>query len=104
MNKRILAWILLIGFVLLLLNILVFRVYMELFLVIYIIIVFAFILSKGKLFQQDEPSDQAGSDVQGGPMNRDDTTDESSIQGNSIDNGISNNDSDVNSNNSDNNK
>lgn len=103
MNKRILAWILLIGFVLLLLNILVFRVYMELFLVIYIIIVFAFIFSKGKLFQQDDPSDQAGPDVQGRPMNNDDTTDESSTQG-SNDSSINSNDSGINSNNSDNNK
>lgn len=96
MNKRVLAWILLIGFVLLLLNILVFRVYMELFLVIYIIIVFAFIFSKGKLFQQDDPSEQAGPDVQGGSINKDDTTDDSNTQANSTDSGISNNDSDNN--------
>lgn len=54
MNKRVFAWILLIAFVLLLLNIIVFRVYWEFFMVVYIIIVFAFIFSKGKLFQQED--------------------------------------------------
>jgi membrane protein implicated in regulation of membrane protease activity len=57
MNKRVFAWILLIAFVLLLLNILVFRVYWELFIIVYIIIVVAFILSGGKLFRQDESKD-----------------------------------------------
>ena len=57
MNKRVFAWILLIAFVLLLLNLLVFRVYWEFFMVVYIIIAFAFIFSKGKLFDQGETSE-----------------------------------------------
>lgn len=62
MNKRVFAWILLIAFVLLLLNILVFRVYWELFMIVYIIIVVAFILSGGKLFRQDGSEDDHKND------------------------------------------
>jgi len=58
MNKRVFAWILLIAFVLLLLNIFVFRVYWELFMVVYIIIVVAFVLSGGKLFRQSDDEDE----------------------------------------------
>lgn len=64
---------------------------MELFLVVYIIIIFAFIFSKGKLFQQDDPSEQAGPDVQGGPMNKDNIKDENSTQANSTSSGNNNN-------------
>ncbi len=63
MNKRVFAWILLIAFVLLLLNILIFRVYWEFFMVVYIIILFAFIFSKGKLFEQEETSEHSEPDA-----------------------------------------
>ena len=49
MKKRIVAWVLLAGFVLLLLNILVFRFYWQLSAVAYFIIMFAFLLTNGRL-------------------------------------------------------
>lgn len=57
MKKRVIAWVILIGFLLLLLNIIVFRFYWQLSMVIYILIAFAFVFSNGKLFK---PQDSAG--------------------------------------------
>lgn len=53
MKKRVIAWILLIGFVLLLLNLLVFKVYLEFFSIVYIIIFVAYIFLQGRLFDYD---------------------------------------------------
>ena len=58
MKKRIVAWILLAGFVLLLLNLFVFKVYLEFSLMVYIIIAFAFIITKGRLFSLDDVSEE----------------------------------------------
>ncbi len=49
MKKRIFAWILLGGFVLLILNLLVIRLYWKESMVVYLIIVFAFVLTNGNL-------------------------------------------------------
>jgi len=43
MKKRILAWILLIGFVLLIINLLTFRLYLEVSLIIYTIVALTFV-------------------------------------------------------------
>lgn len=48
MKRRIFSWVLLGLFVLLLLNIIVFRVYWQLSMVIYLIIAFAFIFTQGR--------------------------------------------------------
>jgi hypothetical protein len=48
MKRRIFAWVLLIGFLLLLLNLLVFRFYWQLSMVVYLIIGFAFLLTNGR--------------------------------------------------------
>lgn len=53
MKKRVIAWILLIGFVLLLLNLLVFKVYLDFFSIVYIIIFVAYIFLQGRLFDYD---------------------------------------------------
>lgn len=49
MKRRIFAWILLAGFVLLILNLLVIRLYWKESMVIYLIIVFAFMLTNGNM-------------------------------------------------------
>jgi membrane protein implicated in regulation of membrane protease activity len=72
MKKRIIAWILLAGFVMLLLNLIVFRFYWQLSMVVYIIIVIVFILTNGKLFEtqvnegNENPGNNHGNDVVGG--------------------------------------
>lgn len=71
MKKRVIAWILLAGFVLLLLNLIVFRFYWQLSMGVYIIIVIAFVLTNGRLLEvqaDDEPEnpDNCGNDVVGG--------------------------------------
>lgn len=48
MAKRIFAWVMLLGFVALLLNIIVFRFYWELSMVIYLFILFSYILLNKK--------------------------------------------------------
>lgn len=55
MKKRIFAWVLLAGFVLLILNLIVFRFYWQLSMVVYLIIIFAFLFSNGKLFHTQDP-------------------------------------------------
>lgn len=52
-KRRIFAWVLLIGFILLLLNLIVFRFYWQLSMVVYLVIVFAFLLTNGKLVNMD---------------------------------------------------
>ncbi len=49
MLKRVLAWILLIGFVLLLLNIAIFHFYWQIFMAVYVVIIIFFVLSNGKI-------------------------------------------------------
>lgn len=51
MKKRIFAWILLAGFVLLLLNLIVFKIHWQLSMAAYVIIVFAFLFANGNLRQ-----------------------------------------------------
>ena len=54
MLKRILAWIILAGFVLLLLNIVIFKFYWQVSLAVYIVIIIFFVLTNGKLIVNDE--------------------------------------------------
>lgn len=68
MKRRIIAWALLAGFVLLLLNILIFRFYLELCSAAYIIIVMAFVLTGGNLFSAKPENDP-------GPGGRNDEAD-----------------------------
>jgi hypothetical protein len=49
MLKRVLAWIILIGFVLLLLNIAIFHFYWQVSLAVYVVIIIFFVLSNGKI-------------------------------------------------------
>jgi hypothetical protein len=49
MLKRVLAWIILIGFVLLLLNIAIFHFYWQICLAVYVVIIIFFVLSNGKI-------------------------------------------------------
>ncbi|HEX2945792.1 MAG TPA: hypothetical protein VHT96_07535 [Clostridia bacterium] len=49
MLKRVLAWIILAGFVLLLLNIAIFHFYLQACIAIYVVIVIFFVLSSGKI-------------------------------------------------------
>lgn len=53
MKKRIFAWVLLAGFFLLLLNLIFFKFYWQLSMVVYLIIVFAFLLTNGKFTAKD---------------------------------------------------
>jgi membrane protein implicated in regulation of membrane protease activity len=58
MKRGIFAWVLLAGFVLLILNLIVFRVYWQLSMVIYLIVMFAFLFTNGRfnaMNRQDEP-------------------------------------------------
>ncbi|MGI6669365.1 MAG: hypothetical protein ACOX4M_08345 [Acetivibrionales bacterium] len=72
MTKRIIAWILLAGFVMLLLNLIVFRFYWQLSMAVYIIIFIAFVLTNGRLFEtqydeeQENIENNHGNDVDGG--------------------------------------
>jgi uncharacterized membrane protein YhaH (DUF805 family) len=71
MTKRIIAWILLAGFVMLLLNLIVFRFYWQLSMAVYIIIFIAFVLTNGRLFEtqydeeQENIENNHGNDVDG---------------------------------------
>ncbi len=49
MLKRVLAWIILIGFVLLLLNIAIFHFYWQVCTAVYVVIIIFFVLSNGKI-------------------------------------------------------
>ena len=74
MKRRILAWAILIGFVLLLLNLIVFRFYWQLSMVVYLLIVFAFLLTNGKLVNnrtKDETSGFQESENDGMPPDED---------------------------------
>ena len=63
MIKRIFAWILLAGFVLLILNIIVFRYYWQLSVIVYLIIAVAFILTNGRRnSMQDQKFDISSND------------------------------------------
>lgn len=62
MKRRIFAWILLAGFVFLILNLIVFRFYWQLSMVVYIIIVFAFMLTNGKLVHTQDSDNKNNSD------------------------------------------
>lgn len=86
MKRRIIAWILLIGFVLLLLNLLVFKVYLELFSILYIIIFVAFIFLQGRQVSlddsasgQDTDTDKADADTNSDADAHTDTNDNSDI-------------------------
>lgn len=79
--KRIFAWVLLVGFVLLILNLIVFRFYWQLSMVVYLVIVFAFLLTNGKLVKTKESDDPNSSDNRGKYLDdaivlNDDTVDE----------------------------
>ncbi len=62
MKKRIFAWVLLAGFVLLILNLFVFKFYWQLSMVVYLIIVFAFLLTNGKLVQTQNSNENSGNE------------------------------------------
>jgi uncharacterized membrane protein YhaH (DUF805 family) len=75
MKKRIIAWILLAGFALLLLNLIVFRFYWQLSMMVYVIIVIAYVLVNGKLFEtqyneeHENTENNLGNDVAGDEEN-----------------------------------
>ncbi|MGE5615095.1 MAG: hypothetical protein ACM3XR_11900 [Bacillota bacterium] len=79
MKKRIIAWILLAGFVLLLLNLIIFRFYWQLSMIVYIVIVIAFVMTNGKLIDiQDDngnesPHYRGSNDVDGDNASGSDT-------------------------------
>lgn len=81
MKKRIIAWILLIGFILLLLNIVVFRVYWQLSVVVYILIAFTFVFSNGRINQTQYDEDKA-EDESGKGNNDKDSRDDAGKEGN----------------------
>lgn len=64
MAKRIFAWAMLAGFVILMLNLIIFRYYWQLSMFIYLIIFFAFIFTNGKL-SPDETSKKPDDDNRG---------------------------------------
>ncbi len=76
MRRRIFAWVLLAGFVLLFLNLIVFKFYWELSMVVYIVIVFAFMLTNGKLVRMDEKDDTHGNPGEDEDTGRPDNSDE----------------------------
>ncbi len=57
MKRRIFAWVLLAGFVLLLLNVMFIKFYWQLSMVIYLIIAFAFLIYNGKATRERELED-----------------------------------------------
>ncbi len=61
MKRRIFAWAILTGFILLLLNLIVFRYYWQLSMVIYLIILFAFLLTNGKFTNTQSKEEAHGS-------------------------------------------
>lgn len=71
MKRRIFAWILLAGFILLILNLIVFRVYWQLSMVAYLVIVFAFLLTNGKLVHTQGADDISNSDGSDDPNDSD---------------------------------
>ena len=71
MKRRIFAWILLAGFILLILNLIVFRVYWQLSMVVYLVIVFAFLLTNGKLLHTQGADDISNSDGSDDPEDSD---------------------------------
>lgn len=65
MIRRAIAWVLLLGFILLLLNLIVFRFYWQLSMGVYLIVVFTFIFTKKKVYlQQNEKLNRDDSDRQ----------------------------------------
>jgi len=72
MKRRIIAWVLLLSFVLLLLNLIVFRFYWQLSMGVYLIIVFVFLItSRNKIntkeddqFNQDDNNEQQDNEQQ----------------------------------------
>lgn len=65
MKRRIIAWVLLLSFVLLLLNLIVFRFYWQLSMGVYLIAVFTFLFTNKKVYlQQNERSNRDDSDKQ----------------------------------------
>ena len=62
MKRRIFAWVLLAGFVLLLLNLIVIRFYWQLSMVVYLFIVFAFMLTNGKLVSTQNTEESGSPD------------------------------------------
>ena len=77
MKRRIYAWVMLAGFVLLLLNLMVFKIYWQISMVVYIILMFAFLLTNGKLVNTKEPEDMIHSD--GSDDGSDDDSDDDSL-------------------------
>ena len=76
MKRRIFAWVLLAGFVVLLLNLIVFRFYWQLSMVVYLFIVFAFMLTNGKLVSTQDPEESSSPDE---PDDSDDSKDRNRI-------------------------
>lgn len=66
MLKRVMAWVLLIGFVLLLLNIAIFHFYWQVSLAVYVVIIIFFVLSNGKIVPEQT---EAGHNPSGGNNN-----------------------------------
>jgi len=60
MRRRIIAWVLLLAFVLLVLNLLFFKVYMEFFSLVYIVIFVAYIFLQGRLAQPEDTDTNNG--------------------------------------------
>ncbi len=54
MKRRILAWVLLAGFLLLLINVMFIKFYWQLSMIVYMIIAFAFLMYNGKLRRMQE--------------------------------------------------
>lgn len=69
MKRRIFAWVLLVGFVLLLLNLIVFRIYWQLSMVVYLIILFAFLFTNGRTVNTQDTDDISSSDGSSGHSN-----------------------------------
>jgi hypothetical protein len=72
MKRRIFAWVLLAGFVLLILNLIVFRFYWQLSMVAYLVIVFAFVLTNGRLVPMQDTDEKSNTTGSGDPDDKDD--------------------------------
>jgi hypothetical protein len=101
LRRRIIAWILLAAFVLLILNLILFKVYWQLSMVIYLIVMFAFILTnkkgggydKDNQYEDPEPgiseldgSESDGSELDGSDESDGSETKENGSEGSAIDN------------------
>jgi len=90
LRRRIIAWILLAAFVLLILNLILFKVYWQLSMVIYLIVMFAFILTnkKGGGYDKDnqyEDPEPGISELDGSESDGSETK-ENGSEGSAIDN------------------